>query len=864
MAFAEIGQIIHELQLYQIELELQNEELLRAQTELEAARERYFDLYDLAPVAYCTISEKGLILEANLTAAALLDVSRGALVNMPISRFIFREDQDIYYLLHKQLIETSQPQTCEIRFVKNEGMAFWAHLEITVALDEGGAPVSRVVLSDITHRKRAVKYGELGRVVLKILNEAGDLHNSIQRILTVLKTETGFDAVGIRLHEGDDFPYLAQKGFSPDFLRTENSLIERTLVGRMCRDKDGKVRLECTCGLVISGKTDLTNPLFTPGGSFWTNNSSQLLDIPSNEDPRLNPRNQCIHQGYASVALVPIRNKEKNVGLIQFNDRRKGCFTLEMVEFLEAIASHIGEALMRKQAEDALQESHRQNQEILDSITDAFISLTDDMVVTYFNSTAERLLNRKRIDVIGRSLFDVFPEAKGSIFEEKYAQAIRTKLTMFFEAELAVAPYQNWYDVRVYPSPEGITIYFLVITERKQAEVEKAKLESINRRLQKNESLGRMAGAIAHHFNNKLHAVMGNLELAIGSLSPSGTSITNLTAAMEAAEKAAEVSRMMLTYLGQVSDKRKPLDLSEVCRRSLPSLQATMPKNVSLETDLQFPGPAINANANQIQQVLTNLITNAWEAAGDDRGVIHLTVKTVSSAEISTSNRFPITWQPDDDRYGCLEVRDNACGIEDKDLEEVFSPFFSTKFTGRGMGLSVVQGLVQAHGGVVTAESSPGRGSVFRVFFPMSAEEIIQQPRNETNAPEIQETGMVLLVDDDSIFLEVTSAMLSRLGFTTVLTAMDGVEAVEVFRRHKDEIRLVVSDVSMPRMNGWETLLALRQIMPGIPVILSSGYSEEQVMEETHPENPQAFLGKPYGFQTLRDIIRRTLRDTKA
>jgi two-component system cell cycle sensor histidine kinase/response regulator CckA len=261
---------------------------------------------------------------------------------------------------------------------------------------------------------------------------------------------------------------------------------------------------------------------------------------------------------------------------------------------------------------------------------------------------------------------------------------------------------------------------------------------------------------------------------------------------------------------------------------------------------------------------LTNLVTNAWEAAGDDRGVIHLTVKTVSSAEISTSNRFPITWQPADDRYGCLEVRDNACGIEDKDLEEIFSPFFSTKFTGRGMGLSVVQGLVQAHGGVVTAESSPGQGSVFWVYFPMSAEEIVQQPHNETNAPEIQETGMVLLVDDDSIFLEVTSAMLSRLGFTTVLTAMDGVEAVEVFRLHKDEIRLVVSDVAMPRMNGWETLLALRQIMPGVPVILSSGYSEDQVMEGTHPERPQAFLGKPYGFQTLRDIIRRTLRDTKA
>ena len=131
-----------------------------------------------------------------------------------------------------------------------------------------------------------------------------------------------------------------------------------------------------------------------------------------------------------------------------------------------------------------------------------------------------------------------------------------------------------------------------------------------------------------------------------------------------------------------------------------------------------------------------------------------------------------------------------------------------------------------------------------------------------TNSPEIQETGMVLLVDDDSIFLEITGAMLSRMGFT-VLVAMDGVEAVEVFRQQKDEIRLVLSDVAMPRMNGWETLLALRQIMPGIPVILASGYSELQVMEETHLERPQAFLRKPFGLQALRDTIRHTLRGTK-
>jgi len=213
-----------------------------------------------------------------------------------------------------------------------------------------------VFFRDITERKLAEAYREMGRDVLQLLNEPGDVRASIQRVLAALKTRTGFDAVGIRLQDGDDFPYFAQEGFPEDFLLTENTLTERGADGGVCRDNDGNVSLECTCGLIICGKTDPANPLFTPGGSFLTNDSFPLLDIPPGEDPRRHPRNQCIHHGYASVALVPIRNKHRNVGLIQLNDRRKGCFTLERVELLEGIGLHIGAALMRKQAEEALRE----------------------------------------------------------------------------------------------------------------------------------------------------------------------------------------------------------------------------------------------------------------------------------------------------------------------------------------------------------------------------------------------------------------------------------------------------------------------------------------------------------------------------
>ncbi len=420
-------------------------------------------------------------------------------------------------------------------------------------------------------------------------------------------------------------------------------------------------------------------------------------------------------------------------------------------------------------------------------------------------------------------------------------------------------------------SPTGMVVIIRDITERKQAEAEREKLEAQNRQLQKAESLGRMAGAIAHTFNNQLSVVIGNLEMVLRGLPQGMGPVKSLTAAMEAAEKAADVSGQMLTYLGLSFGKHEPLDLSEACLRTLPILQALMPGKVALETDLPAPGPVIRANVNEIQQVLTNLVTNAWEALGEEGGAIQLGVKTVSWGDIPATHCYPVHWNPREHAYACLEVVDAGCGITDKDIENLFDPFFSSKFTGRGLGLSVVTGIVQAHGGAVTVESEPGRGSTFRAFFPVSAEKIPQQPAKATkaakavkvaNAAEFEEGGTVLLVEDEESVREMAADLLTSLGFS-VIEAKDGIEAVEVFRRRRDEIRFVLCDLTMPRMNGWETLTALRKLEPGIPVILASGYDEAYVMAGDHPEWPQVFLGKPYKFKGLSDAISQALGGKK-
>lgn len=456
----------------------------------------------------------------------------------------------------------------------------------------------------------------------------------------------------------------------------------------------------------------------------------------------------------------------------------------------------------------------------------------------------------------------VHPEDRAEFARRNEEAAAR--LTPFqWEGRLIVGGKILWAHFESLPRPveNGDVLWSGVlydITEKKQAEADKEKLEEQNRHLQKSESLGRMAAAIAHYFNNQFEVVIGNLEMAIHELPQGMGPVDRLTAAMQATEKAAEMSGLMLTYLGQTSGKREPFDLSEACRQILPNLQSVMPGKVVLETDLPTSGPVINASTNKIQQILTNLVTNAWEAVGEGSGTIYLKIKTVSPAEIQALHRFPIDWQSEYRTYACLEVADSGCGIEYKDIEKLFDPFFSSKFTGRGLGLAVVLGIVKAHGGAVTVESKPGRGSRFRVFLPISAEEVQRKSEVAPQPSAMELGGTVLLVEDEPMVRNIVATMLKQLGFS-VIEARDGVDALELFRQRNNEISCVLCDLTMPRMNGWETLTAMRKLVPNIPVILASGFDEAQVMEGDHPELPQVFLSKPYKHMELTNAIKQAL-----
>ena len=257
------------------------------------------------------------------------------------------------------------------------------------------------------------------------------------------------------------------------------------------------------------------------------------------------------------------------------------------------------------------------------------------------------------------------------------------------------------------------------ISERKRMEATLAQADARLRQLQKAESLQRMAGAIAHHFNSKLQSVMGNLELALDGPARGTGSSRLLGEAMQAAQQAAEMSTLMLTFVGQAAGNLRPLNLSEACRRFLPLLRAALPAGLPLETDVPLTGPFIGAHEEQIPQLLINLVTNAGDAVGSSTGAVRLAVTTVPPADIPEVHRFPADWEPKNTAFACLEVSDTGRGLAGDDVERIFDPFFSDKDAGRGLGLSVVLGIVRAHGGAVSVRSEPGRGSAFRVFLPL-------------------------------------------------------------------------------------------------------------------------------------------------
>ncbi len=399
------------------------------------------------------------------------------------------------------------------------------------------------------------------------------------------------------------------------------------------------------------------------------------------------------------------------------------------------------------------------------------------------------------------------------------------------------------------------------ITERKQAEEERRNLEAQMQQTQKLESLGVMAGGIAHDFNNILYAILGNADIALDVMPPEAVGRDCLQEIKTAARRASGLTDQMLAYSGKGALAIEKMDLSGLVQEMAHLLEVSHTKKAIVKYRFEENLPAIEGDASQLRQVVMNLITNASEAEGDEGGIITVTTAVTEA----TQEYLAATYAHDElprGRYVYLEITDTGCGMDKEAQRRIFEPFFTTKFTGRGLGMAAVLGIVRAHKGAIDIQSEVDQGTTVKVLFP-ALDEPAKPPSME--APREEEWtghGTVLVVDDEPQIRKLTKIVLERRGFT-VLTAEDGCQATDLFKKHKDDIVCVLLDLTMPHMGGEETFVELHQIRDDVPVVLVSGYSEEQLKERVEDLGFAGFLKKPVQSRMLLDKVRTVLKLTE-
>ncbi|MBJ6725193.1 PAS domain S-box protein [Geomesophilobacter sediminis] len=513
----------------------------------------------------------------------------------------------------------------------------------------------------------------------------------------------------------------------------------------------------------------------------------------------------------------------------------------------------------RKLAEVRLTESEHRFRSLFEEMTEgvALHSVVRDEAGTVVNYRIEmvnpaftRILGIPAEQVVGKLGSEAFGDP--APYLNRYAQVVNSKRSMRFTTNHE--PMQRQFEISAMPwESDGFATIFQDVTQKMENEKLQRQQADQLQHTQKLESLGVLAGGIAHDFNNILSIILGNCGLAVISPARTGDCLQHIE---KAAERAAELCRQMMVYAGKADSVRMPLELRALTEEMVQMLRSTMGANLAVSFDAAAELPSIAGDASQFRQVVMNLLINAAEAIGEAQGKIAIALAPVliDSDRVCDYCGKPIPHG----RYVCLEVTDNGSGMNEETLRRVFEPFYSTKFAGRGLGMSAVLGIVIGHQGAVQIASTPGSGTTFKVFFPVPVTKV---PGPELPAapdsPEWQGAGTVLLAEDEEQILHIAQLMLEELGFA-VVPAANGQEALELFQQHREAITLVLTDVGMPEMDGYVLVKELNRLAPGVPIVVSSGFGDATVAERL-ADGIAATISKPYRFDRLREVLKRVL-----
>jgi two-component system cell cycle sensor histidine kinase/response regulator CckA len=503
----------------------------------------------------------------------------------------------------------------------------------------------------------------------------------------------------------------------------------------------------------------------------------------------------------------------------------------------------------RAQARAELQATARRMVDILENTSDGFFALDGEWRFTYLNARAETTFGRSRSELLGRDARRELPSMVGTVFEKKCRDVMDQHRSIDFEAPDS-ATGKNWYEVKAYPNGEGVSVFFRDVTERKRLEEERLTAGKL-------ESLGTLAGGIAHDLNNILTVISGNIGLArVETPGESRVLLSALSKVDQASQHAARLVGQLLTFSRGGAPVKKVASLADLLRQSTElSLYGS---NLRAQMDVQAELWNAEVDMSQIEQVINALIINARDAMPHG-GTIDVSAVNVELKEEAGGLLSP-------GRYVKVSITDRGDGIEKALSRKIFDPYFTTKPTGSGLGLSIAHSVITKHGGMVLLESSSPAGSTFAFYLPAT-----DAPVAVAGSPATQSTFdfgqlRVLIMDDEGAIRDLTSQLLGTLGYQATAVP-DGHEAVQTYERalrRGEAFQAVILDATIRGgMGGLATIERLRKMDPNVNAIICSGYSDEAALSQFLTYGFRAALPKPFTRNELADVLRRSLEAAK-
>jgi len=686
---------------------------------LRKFEEKYRKLFkETTDAIFVADAETGTLIDCNSAAAELVGREKSELVGK--HQRILHPPEEIegeFSRTFKQHIKEKEGQVLEAQVITKKGQI--KDVEIRAScLELQGEKCVQGIFRDITERKKAEERQTLRFEISKTFHSQKSLENMCKKIVSLIKEYLDCEVVALRMKEGDDYPYFVNNGFSQKFIKSENYLCIHDEKEDCLRDSRGHLVLACMCGIVINAKFNQDKPFFAKEGSFWTNSTSDLLASTKAEDRGATTRNVCNQYGYESVALIPIKVKSDNIGLLQINDKRRNLFSLGSIQLLEELGRIIGIAIESKKAEEALNESEQKYRTLVESAGESIATINEDGVFLFINRTGAERFGGKPKDYIGKTMWDLFPK---KIADRQAASVRKVINTGEGRNEVALTGRQGqlrWYNTTLEPlrdSSGKVTAVMVVARDihmLKQAEEELNKYREQMAKAEQLASVGTLSATLAHELTQPLTVIRLSIQNSLAVLetvSCPGTVVEDLKEGLSEISSLTSIIDRFRNF-ARISSERtvSEVDLKAVAERIVKLLdESAWRVKVTLQVEGMDKLPPIYSHEKDLEQLFFSLIENAIQAANGKKSRQVIISGAVRDGHIE------------------LQFSDNCGGIAPGNLDKIFEPFFTTKPTSErtGLGLCVVERIVSRLGGKVRVETKLGKGSTFFVTLPIKGDE---------------------------------------------------------------------------------------------------------------------------------------------